>query len=169
MKCSIGFSTTNSIASKIIRLFIKSRMTHCYISFYDEFLKIPIIFHADYTGVVMENRAIFQKHNIIIQEFEFESDLVLRSIQKNSKYLGLKYDFPVLKDWALAIAFQRWVEKKIERPFEDPEALWCVDFALKVTNDTNETSLPLGRYLPSTLFEWCEKNYEGRGWLKKLP
>lgn len=166
MKCSIGFSTTSSLASKTIRLIAGGKTTHCYVGISDKFLGIPVVLHSDYNGVVIESRKIFDQRNITLIEFEFDSDNTRAAITNNMKYLGLKYDYRALKDWAWALMFQKWVEKKIERPFDDPKKIICVDFAIKVLNDMGESELPLGRMIPTTFLQWCEENYEAKGWVR---
>jgi hypothetical protein len=173
MKLCVGFSRTDSLISKTIRLFLGSNISHTYLRIHDEFLATPLIIHADWNGVEIMHADQFDKENIIIEEFEIIDEKLDVSLRKNLRLLGRRYDYLVLFGWAWTIAVRRWVKKKIEITiddpksiFEDPKKIICVDFIIKVLNDSSVVKLRYKNYNPKTLNEWFNLNYSSRGWRK---
>ena len=93
MKIVVGFSTTNSLISKIIRSFTKSEVSHSYIRVYDEFLKTPLILHADWGGVMFSHAEKFDIENRAAEEFIIDDTRLDCSIKKNLWHLGKKYHY----------------------------------------------------------------------------
>lgn len=164
MKVRVGFSRTNGIVSRIIRWFLGSKVSHTYIRLDDRFLGTPLVFHADYVGVVIVHAPLFEKQNIVVEEYEIENDSFDYAIKKNLALLGKKYDYWNLLGWAWVIALKRWFKRKIENPIDDPKKLICVDFVLRITNCAKATNLPLGIMTPKELRKWYTENYESLGW-----
>lgn len=164
MKIVVGFSKTRSIPSKLIRWFLGTSFSHCYIRLWDPFWKTEQIFHSDFPGVVLTNAKIFEKENFPIEEFEVDDEKLLESLRKNYNLLGTKYDYSALFGWGWTIAFQKWIKKKIEKPFDDPKEILCVEFVIKVLNDAKIVHLPNGTLNPKTFFEWVKENHEVLGW-----
>ncbi len=158
MKIRVGFSTTNSWISRTIRWFIESKVSHTYIRFYDEFLGVELIMHADWDGVVIEDAELFEKQNTVIEEFEFEDPRFKASLRKNLRLLRKKYDYWNIAHWAWIITFKRWAKIKIKNPIDDPKKIWCVDFSIRNINPV--ILLPLGTMNPRTLNEWMNAHYQ---------
>lgn len=160
MKISIGFSRTNGYLSKTIRWFLGSDISHVYIKIEDLFLGTTLVLHADLPGVVFEDYDLFAKKNEVIEEYTIEDRRLNKSIKKNLRLLGRRYDYMELFGWAWTIAFRRWFKKKVKKPFDDPKKLICVDFAVKILNDAEISQLPNCELNPQTFRNWIRNNID---------
>jgi len=158
VKIRIGFSTTNSFVSRVIRLAIGANISHTYVRFYDEFLGAELIIHADWPGVIIEDAELFEKRNIVIEEFEFDDPRFKESIRKSLRLLRKKYDYWNIVGWAWIITFKRWAKIKIKNLTDDPKKLICVDFCMRNMNPV--ISLPYGTMNPFDLNQWLNAHYE---------
>ncbi len=163
MKIRVGFSTTDFLHSRAIRYFIDAPISHTYIKFYDGFLGVDWVIHADWVGVVSKLGDIYDQENKIFEEYEFEDLRFKESIKKNLRLLGKKYDWGKIARWAWLIIFKRWIKKKLENPtsLENPKKIWCVDFCIKILEPV--ISLPYGTMNPKDLREWMMENYQKYG------
>lgn len=166
MKINVGFSKTNSIFSKLIMVFMKSDISHCYIRIEDSVLGVPVVIHSDFIGVVIEHADIFDKKNIAIEEYEINSEHLDDSIKSNLRFLGQGYDWMALFGWAWTIIFKRWVKRKIKNITVDPIKLICVDFVLHVLNEAGLTTIPYGFLTPKDLRMWMMENHQNMCWKK---
>lgn len=164
MKLAIGFSRTNHLPSKLIRLFIKSPISHTYIRVYDRFFKVPLILHSDWGGVQFDLAEKFDIENIAIEEYIINDERLDDAIRKNLWHLGKGYAYVKLANWAWAIILKRWFVRKIKDPGQNPSKLICTDFLLYILNSAGITNLPVGSMNPADLRQWCEENYERLGW-----
>jgi hypothetical protein len=157
MKVSIGFSTTNTLISRIIRRLTKANISHSYIRLYDGFLGVSLVIHADFPGVVVIPASKFDKENIAIEEFEIDDPRLGESVRKNMRLIGKKYDFLNLISWLPVMIFKSWFKRKIKNPLDDPNKLICVDFCLHIMNDAGVTCLPYNVLSPKELCKWFEE------------
>ena len=164
MKLRVGFSTTNSLISKIIRWFTDAPVSHTYIRYYDEFLKDEYVVHADWVGIVILQGEHYNNHNSVIDEYEIEDERLLLSMRKSLKLLGRKYDYWGILNWAWVITFRRWAKMKMKNFVEDPKKMICVDFCIRILNGAQITALPYGTYNPKNLHEWFKEHHEEMGW-----
>jgi len=166
MKIIVGFSTTNSSWSRLIRWFTDSQVSHTYIRIYDHYLHAPLIIHADWPGVIFEHAEQFDQDNLVIEEFEIEDERLEQGFKQSLKHLRKKYDFWDVINWALTLKFTRWFKRKIKNPLEDPKKLICVDLVARILNDSGITHLPVGDLHPKRLRAWFNAHYEEFGWKK---
>lgn len=164
MKIRIGFSTTNMWFSRLVRWFLGAQVSHSYVRFYDPFLEMNLIVHADLPGVIIEDAVEFCKINTIIEEFEIEDDRLREILSMNLKFLRRKYDWWNILGWAWVIAFKRWVKKKIKNPVEDPKKLICVQYCLRFLSPIVE--IPIEDLNPKSFREWMNEVYEKYNWKK---
>jgi hypothetical protein len=164
MKIALGFSRTNNLPSKLIRLFTKGQVSHTYLRIYDTFFQQYFVLHADWDGVKIELADKFDLENNAIEEFIINDKRLNDAIRKGLWHLGKKYDYIKLFNWAWAIIFKRWIVRKVKDPVVDPKKLICVDFDLYILNDAGITNLEIGHYNPKEFLEWCRSNYEQLGW-----
>lgn len=169
MKIHLGFSTTNSIFSKLIRVFTRSDASHVYIRVYDEFLKTPLIFHADWSGVEIEHAEKFDIENKVIEEFVIDDDRLDRAIKNCLWHLGKRYNYFRLINLGLFVYFKRWFVRKIKNPTINPRSLICVDFVIYALNDSGITRLPIGVMTQRHLHAWCNENFKDLSWVKYTP
>lgn len=166
MKVRIGFSRTNAFLSRTIRWFTRSNISHSYIKFYDDFLGVSLIIHADFPGVVIIPESKFKINNIPIEEYEIDDNRLGDSIRKNMRLIGKKYDFLNLFGWLPVIVFKSWFKRKIKNPLDDPKRLICVDFCLHIINEAELTMLPYNTLTQKDFRKWCDDNCEKLGWTK---
>src|SRR4030042_2869142 len=129
MIIALGFSRTNTLASKIIRLFTKSQVSHVYVRVFDKFFKVSLILHSDWGGVQFDLAEKFDMENQAIEEFIINDARLDAAIAKNLWHLGNGYAYIRLINWAWAIILKRWIVRKIKDPIMDPSKLVCTDFA----------------------------------------
>lgn len=164
MKIAIGFSRTNYLPSRLIRLFIKSPISHTYVRVYDKFFKVPFILHSDWGGVQFDLAEKFDIENIAIEEYIVDDARLDDAIRKNLWHLGKGYAYVKLANWAWAIIFKRWFVRKVKDPGVNPSKLICTDFILYILNSAGITEIPIGSMTPADLRQWCEENHEKLGW-----
>jgi hypothetical protein len=168
MKINVGFSTTNTLISKIIRRFMKTNISHCYVRFSDPTFGVDLVIHADWPGVIIIPASKFDKENIAIEEFEITDSRLDLSLRNNMRLIGKKYDFLNLIGWMPVMVCENWFKRKIKNPLDDPKRLICVDFCLHITNDADITSLPYGVLTPKELRKWFQDNCDKNGWSRKV-
>lgn len=164
MKVALGFSRTNNLPSKLIRWFTKSQVSHTYLRLYVPTFKRYFVLHADWDGVKFELAEKFDTENIVIKEYIINDKRLDDAIVKNLWYIGRRYDYVKLFNWAWAIMLKRWIVRKVKDPSADPKKLICVDFNLYVFNGAGITNLPIGEMHPQELDKWCEDNREKMNW-----
>ena len=163
MKLRVGFSKTNSLISKTIRWVIGAPFSHTYIRFYDEFLGLHFVAHADWPGVMIMQADKFDKENKVLEEFEFDCPELKQSLTSNLRFLGSRYDYLSILGWAWTIALRRAARIIAKNPLDDPKSLICVDFCIRVLNDAGLTSIPVGSINPKGLVNKLRDNYETMG------
>lgn len=164
MRVVLGFSYGNGWLSKIIKWFINSDVSHTYIKIKKGLMDSNICFHSDPEGVVIQLEETFNAENNVVEEYEIEDERVEKSITRNLKFLGKKYDYMRLVNWAWFIAFKRWVKLKMKNPTEAPGKIICVDLVIRILNGAGVTCLGYGNMTPSDLREWVRQNYQILGW-----
>jgi hypothetical protein len=167
MKIRVGFSTTNGLLSKTIRWFTgNADVSHCYIRIYDEYLQVPLILHADWIGVIFEHAELFDKNNLVIEEYEIDDARLRVGLRKNLRLLKKSYDWKDIISWALALKFHRWFKRKLKDPISDPIKIICVNLIMRVLNDSALTDLAVGSLHPQTFCQWFRDNYKICNWKK---
>ena len=73
MRISVGFSTSSMWFSKIIRLVTRSKVSHCYIRLYDEFLKTMLVIHVERTVEILRAKE-FDRDNMALEEYVIDDD-----------------------------------------------------------------------------------------------
>jgi hypothetical protein len=163
MKLRVGFSKTNSLISKVIRWVIGAPFSHTYIRFYDEYLGMNLIAHADWPGVIIIQADRFDKENTVVEEFEFDLPPLKTALVRNLRFLGSRYDYLSILGWAWTIALRRAARLVVKNPLDDPKSLICVDFCIRVLNDAALTAIPVGSMNPKGLVKYLRKHIEEMG------
>jgi len=163
MKIVVGFSTSDMWFSKIIRFCTRSKVSHTYIKIYDEFLEESLILHVERTMCILREKE-FKRDNIIIEEFEIDDKRLDDSIKKNLKHLGKKFAWWDWFSWFPLV--KKWLKTKIRNPSYSFQKMICVDFVLRVLNDSGMTHLPYNVLTPETLRQWFNYFYKRFGWQK---
>jgi hypothetical protein len=164
MKFRVGFSTTNSFWSKLIKLFTKSHVSHVYIRLEDDFLGTQLVIHSDWLGNCIDHLDTFKQLNKIVVEYEIDHPNFENVIKRNFKYLGKRYDYRLLLSHAWFIIFQKWFQRKVENPLADPFKIICVDYVIKILNQLEITHLPLKVLTPKDLLKFLDDLHEENKW-----
>ena len=168
MKVAVGFSKTNFLPSKSIRLFTKAQISHTYIRFYDRTLKTYLILHSDFGGVQFSLADRFDAENIAVYEYIISDSRLDDSIRKNLWHLEKGYSYKRIWSWMWLIILKRWFVRKLKAPTTSPKSLICVDFILYILQDAGLTELEIGQLTPADLLVWFEANYKKNNWTKVI-
>ena len=163
MKIAVGFSRTDMWFSKIIRACTRSKVSHCYIRVYDEFLKTTLILHVEQT-VRVHRAQEFDLENTAIEEFIIDDDRLDDSIVHNLRHLNKKFAWGDWFGWFPL--FKKWVKVKLRSPTHSFKKMICVDYVLRVLNDAKITHLPYDALTPELLRQWFDYYYEQFNWTK---
>ena len=165
MKIRVGFSTTNTWFSRIIRWVTRSKVSHCYIRVYDEFFDTELVMHVERKMEMLRGED-FNKENIPYEEYIIDDDRLNESIKKNLRHLGKKFDW---WDWAgwMPVA-DKLIKIKIKPPSYRFKKMICVSLVLRILNDAKITHLPYGIFTPELLRQWFDYYHEEFGWKKEI-
>ena len=123
----VGFSTTDSIVSKIIRWFTKSEVSHAF--FVIDLLGRAWVLESGFHGVTLSPAEKFTAKNTIkylAQVHELDEPDVATVMND----LGENYDFGGLFGSAFVV-IGRWFKQKWRNPWADPKAMFCSEFVVK--------------------------------------
>lgn len=126
----IGFSTTDSIISRIIIWATRSEASHSYVLFYvaGELLVI----HSGIYGVNCDYYKKFQKSNKIVSEFKLliDPDKERHALAHAIHKLDNKYDFLSVIGFGWVL-FNRVIGRRVKSPFTNQSAYHCSELALE--------------------------------------
>lgn len=130
MKLTVCFTTPKrwTLLSRLIRWFTDSQVSHACIGGL-ELAGVPVLLGAGIKGVVPETRAVYEKSDKIVEEYEFEvPDEAAREVI--ARELNLRYDFLGVFGFGLAILAWRWLRLKVRHPFTSTRAVWCSEWVM---------------------------------------
>lgn len=130
---TVGFSTTNSVISKIIRYATKSPCSHAWFCYDDVVVgtRIPIrkIAQAEWFGYETRPRWRWEKENQLVAEFELigpdPAPAVAFMLQQ---YLGSKYDYKA----AFLTGMWRLLFRSLRSKLNDPVKLMCSEGVIRL-------------------------------------
>jgi len=133
VKVTIGFSTTNRLLSRVIRFVTRGRVSHAWITFYDDTLNTKVVMQAEWWGYELRPWTRWQRENRLVAEFELRvpQEMGLRAIRRTAQHLGEDYD-RVGALWAGVSGWLRrwWRARLTLRPRRTPRKLMCAEGAL---------------------------------------
>jgi len=165
MKIVIGFSTSPSWFSKIIRFCTRSKVSHCYVKLYDDFLQTSLILDVERTVRIIREKE-FVRDNNPAEEYEIDDRKLDESIKSNLRHLGKGFNWTDWFTWLPLI--KKWFKVKLQNPANSIHKMICVDFVVRVLNEADLTELPMGVLTPETLRQWVNLFYEKKNWKKIL-
>lgn len=129
----IGFSTSNSVISKIIRKLTKSKVSHTYIKCHIE--GHDLVLHANQHGVEFDKYKDFKKKFKIVAEYDIKFvDAQEKVFLSHAiKQLDRPYDF-------LSVAGFLWVllnksfGRQVKNPFKNKAAYYCSELIVASLN-----------------------------------
>jgi hypothetical protein len=165
MKVVVGFSTSSMIFSKIIRFVTRSKVSHCYLRIYDEFLKTSIVFHVERTVCIVRSQE-FDAENFPKEEFEIDDPRLDAAIADALKHLGKKFNWIDWFGWMPLLS--RLVKVKIKERNYNFKKMICLNLPLHILNEAGVTHLPYGVMTPELFRQWCNEFHKELGWKKTL-
>lgn len=155
---TIGFSTTDEYLQRLIRWFTRSKTSHCWFS--TELEGVPVIVHATIGGIKIEPRVTWEKHNKIVSEFAYSSD-ISEGVKHAFTLLGTKYDYVALLGYIFVIFWKRWFGKKIKNFLASPNAMVCSELLVNLAKHGSISeweNLDPERTTPQDLLSICESS-----------
>lgn len=133
----IGFSTSKtSWISCIIRWFTRSKVSHCFIVYYDEEWKRDMRMESEGgMGGCVKLSPFNPDSRSIVRMFtpKYSIELGMRRMVDN---LGEVYDYVGLLGMAW-VEIGRWLKKRWKNPWASPKRLWCSELIAKVMQDSS--------------------------------
>lgn len=156
----IGFSTTNSWLSRLVRWFTKSKASHSFIMF--DWLGQTWVIEAEAVGVQIVPLSNFLgRKNIIVQTFEMP-DLTMEDLKLVLEDSGTMYDYTGLLG-AVVPTIGRWFKQRWRNPFNNSKAMFCSEMIAQWLKDldmpTADNLVPED-VTPETLMRFLESNSE---------
>ena len=126
LQVTIGFSTTNKLISRFIRWVTRGKVSHAWISFYDDCLGTRFVMQAETWGYEVRPLARWKRENILVAEFDVPGD-VSDSLKWIAESLGAPYD------WSSAIlsGLRRWLGRWLRGQFHSPRKLMCSEAVIR--------------------------------------
>lgn len=138
----VGFSTTNTLLSKLIRWVTGGRASHAWISFYDPCIQQRLVIQAESWGLELRRWSIWSKENILVSEFVPNGpDLTDSLIYLIDNYLNAKYDWKASLLLGVLNALKRWFSIKIKSRFTNPKKLMCAEAVIRFLQHTDYKSM----------------------------
>ena len=125
----IGFSTSSSLLSRIIRWATNSKVSHSYAVFDTDGGRLVI--HSNISGVNTDHYIKFMKLHDIISEYAIlvSEDLVKKACTCGMEKLDASYDFCALIGFGWVV-LNRLMGRKIRNPFRNKSAYFCSELIL---------------------------------------
>jgi hypothetical protein len=120
----IGFSTTESWISRLIRWFTNARVSHVFLVYDDPVLQQEMVLDVAFTGYRVLPFNLFKLENDVVEMIEPRVDLS-PGLRVTARWLGKPYD------WRAFIAFSRWFRSLRHQPAETPKALICTEAVVR--------------------------------------
>jgi hypothetical protein len=122
---SIGFSTSNSWVSRIVRWFTKSIASHSFIMF--DWLGQQWVLASEWDGVkIVPLPTFLAQKNIIVKVFDMP-EITMDELKLALDDTGVNYDYSGLFG-AMFPIFGTWLRMKWHNPWNDPKAMFCSEF-----------------------------------------
>lgn len=117
-----------TLLSRAIRWFTSSKVSHACVGGL-ELAGVPVLLGAGVRGVVPEARAIYERRDQVVEEYEFEvDDAEARAAIERG--LNLRYDFLGVFGFGLAILAWRWFKLALRKPLTSSRAVWCSEWVM---------------------------------------
>lgn len=119
----IGFSTTKSLISKVIRWFEKTPYSHVYIRFYSENIGRWLVYHANHDNLNFQNLPNLTNENEIIYEYllPVTPEQKMKIVQYCVDNVHRRYGLMTLLGIALVRSAKDFFKRDISNPFVDKE------------------------------------------------
>lgn len=123
---TIGFSTTNKIASRIIRWLTRGTVSHAWVAFTDPTLGLRLVMQAEVWGYEVRPWERWVRENRLVAEFSPNVDLTT-SLRWLASSLGSKYDW----ESAFLSGVKLWFGRLWRSRFSSPKRLMCAEAVIR--------------------------------------
>ncbi len=121
----IGFSTTNTWVSRVIRFMTGSEISHSVILYYDSFLERKMVLESADIGFRLISWDSFLLDNVLVEVFPIsEVYNPQEGVRKAMDWLGTSYSYRTLLGHLLMIISEK-VWRKIKNPLTSANAMIC--------------------------------------------
>lgn len=132
---TIGFSTKRyNPMSAIIRLFTKSKASHSWMSFEDEYFG-RVVLESTWGGFRLVSYDEFKRSNTIVGEFDTNWDLK-PGLKAARDWLGTPYDTLGLFGNILVVV-GRWFKQKWKNPLRNAQRQFCSEAIARILQASN--------------------------------
>lgn len=154
----IGFSTSQEILSKIIRLFTKGKYSHAFITYDDFVLKSKMIMEAQWDGFHLKkwksSPSVYGNYLLISPKYD------ITGLPKAcADFLGNPYDYTGILG-AIPVMILRFFRIKSRNLLQDGKAKFCSEaivLGLQKINYPNAHKLDASQTTPQDLYEFFER------------
>ena len=129
MRVRVGFSTSRSLQSRIIRWLTRSTVSHTFLIVEGSFLGSDLVVEADIGGVRMQPLSAFEKKNDIIEIIPMPYTIHV-GMGRIGDWLNDAYDFPGLFG-TVFVLLGRKLKTGWRNPF-NTKALFCSEMVVRV-------------------------------------
>ena len=155
MTIIVGFSTSTSVISRIIRWFTRSKASHSWVAFDCGELGLRLIMHASVGGYKLNQWTKWRKDNQIVAMYICQEDLS-DGLRKMAEQLDKPYDY-----WSvIMLAPKRWFGKLYKNPVQDGDKrLHCSEALARLLQAHGfAKDLDPESTTPENLLEFCAGN-----------
>ena len=153
----VGFSTGQSVVSRTIRWFTKSRVSHCFLVVEDSFLGCDVVMEATAGGFQVRRLDVFSSGCTIVRVITPSAPLLF-GVQEATRWIGERYDYVGLLG-ALVMIVAGWFKRKIKNPLHDSNSMFCSEAivrTLQAANYPGASALDPASTTPEALLEFME-------------
>jgi len=126
----VGFSTSRSLVSRIIRAFTRSPVSHAFLVVDDSFFGLPLVMEADRNGFVLVPFKGYADAHQVVALFEPLYPLET-GVKLAAEWLGTRYDYVgVLGMFFVVVG--RWFGRKVRNPLVSSRAVFCSEVLARV-------------------------------------
>jgi hypothetical protein len=153
----IGFSTSNSWISRIIRWFTDSRVSHCFFVYYDTDWGRDMVMEATSGGFRIVAYSIYEQSTLTLLRLKYP---VESGLSDAVDWLGEAYDYEGLFGMAW-VELGRWLKRKWANPLRSANAMFCSEAVVRVlqaSNYPNADTLDAQSTDPQMLLEFLSQS-----------
>lgn len=126
LNVTIGFSTTNKVASRLIRWAARAPCSHAWVAFYDSALGLRMVMQAEWRGFELRPWARWARENRLVAEYRVTGLQMAEPLRMLARELGGNYDFKS----AFWVGLRSWLHRFFRtrfslRPSRTPHQLMC--------------------------------------------
>lgn len=154
---NICFSSANDPIAKVIKWATKSKVSHCFISFYSPVFGTTMVMEAYWTGFRLLPISQWNVGEVVeCFTLTVPEEKQVEALRKQKDYLETEYDYLSILPLLL-----RRVKSRFKNPFDSPEKLICSESVAKFLNDCGVAKIDNpSSWTPGDLYRFIKSNKE---------